>query len=71
MRCVRARREGNLLNSFKHFIVNAIEYVQRCFGINDVTKRYERDVEEVKRLAAKRPTKLRMYGYESATKWER
>jgi hypothetical protein len=62
-------KRGNFIT---RFIADAIEYVQRCLGVNDVEKRYDDERQALKKDAAERPAKLnKSYGYEPTSKWEK
>jgi len=59
-------------NAFAIFITDALEYVQHCFGINDVQSRYEIHMEKLKEEASEHPPRLSgSDGYEPTSKWER
>jgi hypothetical protein len=68
---VEKQRNEQNASWLQRFIAEVKEYIQHCFGFNDVRTRYERDRKELKRQGTDQPPKEKVSdGYETSTRWE-
>jgi hypothetical protein len=55
-------------NWFQQLFADFKEFIERCFGVNDVEKRYDREVQVHEKRAASKQSVKRESGYEATTK---